>query len=276
MIGVFDSGVGGLSVLREIRSLLPGHAVTYLADQAWAPYGERSLQEVRDRSVAIAERLIGEEATTVVVACNSASAAALHHLRDTFPDTPFVGMEPAVKPAVQLTSRGVIGVLATDATFQGELYASVVNRHAADVEIVATPGRGLVRLVESGDVDSPELRSLLASYIQPMVDAGADTIVLGCTHYPFLLPVIRELAGDAVHVIDPAPAVARQVSRIAAPADAVGGVRFATTGSPVAMAGLVEHLLGYLPKPVPEYWEIESKATISKAQTPDLPPGISQ
>jgi O-acetyl-ADP-ribose deacetylase (regulator of RNase III) len=174
-----------------------------------------------------------------------------------FPNVPFVGMEPAVKPAARLSSRGVIGVLATDATFQGELYASVVNRHAADVEIVATPGRGLVHFVERGDIDGPELRSLLASYIEPMVDAGVDTIVLGCTHYPFLLPTIRQLAGDRIHVIDPAPAVARQVARVVEGAgDATAG-RFATTGSPVALAGMVEHLLGFIPDPVPEFWQIE-------------------
>jgi glutamate racemase len=272
LIGVFDSGVGGLSVLREIQTLLPEHSITYLADQAWAPYGERRLEEVRRRSVAITDRLLAEGAATVVVACNSASAAALHHLREVYPGVPFVGMEPAVKPAAELTANGVIGVLATDATFQGELYASVVNRHAVGVEIVARPGRGLVRHVESGDVDSPELRTLLASYLDPMVEAGADTIVLGCTHYPFLLPLIRSVAGSGVRVIDPAPAVARQVARVAKPVpQGAPGLRFATTGSPVVLAVMIEKLLGYEPEALPEFWKIGRLPAPGSLPTPEDP-----
>lgn len=258
MIGVFDSGIGGLSVLREIRSLLPDADIVYLADQAMAPYGERTLDEVRERSVAITSRLIDEGAALVVVACNSASAAALHHLRAVFPDMPFVGMEPAVKPAVAMTGNGVIGVLATNATFQGELYASVVDRHAANATIVARAGRGLVPLVERGDVDSADVKALLEGYLAPMLDAGADTIVLGCTHYPFLLPAIQEIVGPDVFVVDPSPAVARQVARLAGEKSeaGTGSMRYVTTGSPVALAGTIEHLLGVIPEPVPVHWEI--------------------
>ncbi|MCP3994418.1 MAG: glutamate racemase, partial [bacterium] len=153
-IGIFDSGVGGLSVLAEFRKLAPGHPAVYLADQGWAPYGERSLGEVRLRAVAITEYLISRGCGLIVVACNSASAAALHHLREVFPDVLFVGMEPAVKPAANQSETGIIGVLATDATFQGELYASVVDRHANGAEIVEQACPGLAAAIEDGGVDA--------------------------------------------------------------------------------------------------------------------------
>jgi glutamate racemase len=214
VIGVFDSGVGGLSVLSAIWNELP-HAVTlYLADQAHVPYGMRPEAEVRDYAAGITRYLLEEGAEIIVVACNTASAAALEHLRLTFKDVPFVGMEPAVKPAVEKTNTGVVGVLATPATFQGALYASVVERFAGGVKIIQHTCPGLVELIENGLFNSTETMDILEDALQPMLEGGVDTIVLGCTHYPFVIPIIQDIVGPEVRVIDPAPAVARQVRRV--------------------------------------------------------------
>lgn len=210
-IGMFDSGVGGLGVLGEVRALLPQADIVYLADRGFAPYGDRSLSEVRERSVAIVEHLVASSCSLVVIACNSASAASLRHLRATFPEVTFVGMEPAVKPAAATTRAGVIGVLATRATFQGELYASVVDRHTTGVRVVAQPAPDLVELVEAARFD--EAIPLLRHHLEPMIAAGIDRLVLGCTHFPALLEQIRAVLPDGVDIIDPAPAVARQVAR---------------------------------------------------------------
>jgi glutamate racemase len=211
-IGVLDSGIGGLSVLREMRALLPDADLVYVADQAFAPYGERSLDEVRTRAAAVVSHLLDLSCAPIVIACNTASAAALHHLRQVHPDVPFVGMEPAVKPAAETTGAGVIGVLATPATFQSELYASVVDRHSNGVEVIAQPAPGLVELVEEGHLDAA--LPLLRGYLAPMIEAGVDRLVLGCTHYPFLIDQIRRILPEDVAIIDPAPAVARQVARV--------------------------------------------------------------
>ncbi len=243
-IGIFDSGVGGLSVLAEFRKLAPEHPVVYLADQAWAPYGERSLIAVRDRSVAIARFLMQRECELIVVACNSASAAALHHLRRVFPSVRFVGMEPAVKPAASQSERGVIGVLATDATFQGELYASVVDQHANGTEVVEQACPGLAGAVERLGVDAEETTKLLTRYLGPLVDAGIDTLVLGCTHYPFLMSAIRRLVGDRIAVIDPAPAVAKQTARILDGFETGGTTDFLTTDDAAIFERQIDRLLG--------------------------------
>ncbi len=179
-----------------------------------------------------------------MVACNSASAAALHHLRDIFPDTRFVGMEPAVKPAASLSERGVIGVLATDATFQGELYASVVDRHANGATVVEQACPGLADAIERLGVDAPATRELVARYVTPLREAGVDTLVLGCTHYPFVLDAINEAAGEGVTVVDPAPAVARQAMRMVGEAQTDGDVEFLTTGSVPLFANQIDALLG--------------------------------
>jgi glutamate racemase len=242
-VGIFDSGVGGLSVLAEFRRSAPEHPVIYLADQAWAPYGERSLGEVRDRSVMIARDLINRGCDLIVVACNSASAAALHHLREVFPGTQFVGMEPAVKPAASQSERGVVGVLATDATFQGELYASVVDRHSNGAQIVEQACPGLADAVERLGVDAVETRMLVERYVTPLRDAGIDTLVLGCTHYPFLLEAIQDVAGSAVTVIDPAPAVARQTMRLLGDPETGGDTVLLTTGDAAVFADQIRTLL---------------------------------
>lgn len=213
-IAVFDSGVGGLSVLRAIRRRYPGEELLFLADQAHVPYGSRSLADVRAFSEAITRYFLAQDAKMVIVACNTASAAALHHLRERFPDTPFVGMEPAVKPAAEQTQSGVVGVLATPATFQGELYNSVVDRFANGVAILQDTCVGLVEQIEAGNLDGVETRRILETALSPMLAKGIDTVVLGCTHYPFVIPLIREITGPDVRVIDPAPAIARQVGRL--------------------------------------------------------------
>jgi glutamate racemase len=242
-IGIFDSGVGGLAVLDELERLAPGHPMVYLADQAWMPYGERTLDEVRARSEMMTRLLLDRGAGLIVVACNSASAAALHTLRRTFPTTPFVGMEPAVKPAAEHTARGVIGVLATNATFQGELYASVVDRHARGVTIVEQACPGLATAVEQGNVE--EASVLLAEYLPPLLAEDVDAVVLGCTHYSFLLPEIKAAVGPDVHVIDPALAVARQALRLLpGPVGTGGATRYLTTGDPRVFARRIFELRG--------------------------------
>ncbi len=241
-IGVFDSGVGGLGVLCEIRSLLPLANLVYVADQGFAPYGERGLGAVRERAFAVSTYLIEGGSTTVVVACNSASAAALHELRERFPSTSFVGMEPAVKPAAGVTKRGTIGVLATQATFQGELFASVVDRHARGVSVVARACPGLAAAIEDGgDIDG-----LVNRYTADVIGRGADTIVLGCTHYSFVADRIRAAAGPGVEVIDPAPAVALQTVRVHGDgAEAASGVtRYLTTGTADRFAAQIKRLTG--------------------------------
>ena len=212
-IGIFDSGVGGLSVLRAIRRLLPAEDLLYVADQSHVPYGTRSLEEIRLFSEGITRFLLREDAKLIVVACNTASAAALQKLREKFPALPFVGMEPAVKPAAEQTRSGVVGVLATPATFEGDLYASVVERFASDLTVLQDTCLGLVEEIERGARDAAPARQILERAIRPMLEEGLDTLVLGCTHYPFTIPLIEEIAGENVRVIDPAPAVARQVER---------------------------------------------------------------
>jgi glutamate racemase len=249
-IGIFDSGVGGLSVLRAIQRILPAEDLIYLADQAHVPYGSRTLNEVRAFSEDITRYLLAQGAKLVVVACNTASAAALHHLRQVTPQIPFVGMEPAVKPAAEHTQSGVVGVLATPATFQGELYASVIERFANVVTVLQDTCPGLVMEVDAGDLDTPRVRAILERALNPMLEQGIDTVVLGCTHFPFVIPTIEQIAGPTVRVIDPAPAIARQVERLLeinqlrAAHDEPGQVHFLTTGDPGQFAGLLPRLIG--------------------------------
>lgn len=249
-IGIFDSGIGGFSVLAEVRALLPNESLVYVADHRFAPYGDRSLAEVAHRSVQLSGQLIQAGAKVVVVACNSASAAALYTLRDTYPETPFVGMEPAVKPATVHSESGVIGVLATAATFQGELFASLVDRHGNGVEVLPIVGVGLADLVEAGAEATAEAKEAVADLLTPALDRGMDTVVLGCTHYSFLTATIATVTGDRVTIIDPASAVAQQVERVldadglrSAP-DRRGRVVATTTGDVDRIGVHVERLLG--------------------------------
>jgi len=213
-IGIFDSGVGGLSVWREIIKLIPGHPLIYFADNAYCPYGPRPKEEIIKRTEKISSFLLEKGAAIIVVACNTATSAAISSLRKSF-DVPFVGMEPAVKPAANFSKSGVIGVLATKGTLTGELYNSTLEKYASDIKVIEKVGTGLVTLVEEGKLSGAETENLLRIYIEPMLEEGADNIVLGCTHYPFLKPEIEKIAGEGVNVLDPAPAVAKQLFKIA-------------------------------------------------------------
>ncbi len=249
-IGVFDSGVGGLSVLRAIRELMPSQPILYIGDQAHVPYGQRSLEEVRGFSTAVTRFLLDKGAGLIVVACNTASAAALHSLREEFPTVLFVGMEPAVKPAAEQTHSGVVGVLATYATFQAALYASLVERFAHGVTLLQSPCPGLVKEIEKGNLNGLETRAILEDALSPMLAQGIDTVVLGCTHYPFVIPLIQEIVGPDVRVIDPAPAVARQTRRLLddhgwlVENAAKASVQYYTSGVPAEMESLLPLLIG--------------------------------
>lgn len=253
-IGAFDSGVGGLSVLRALRAQLPAEDILYFADQAHVPYGPRGLDEVRQFSEAIARYLIAQGAKLIVIPCNTASAAALKPLRQLYPELPIVGMEPAVKPAAEHTESGVVGVLATPTTFEGELYASVVERFAQGVTVLQDACPGLVEEIEAGRANGPQARRILEAALQPMLARGMDTVVLGCTHYPFAFDTIRDIVGPAVRLVDPAPAVARRVESLlaeralAAAGDAGstrerGATRYVTSGDPAALQQRVRELL---------------------------------
>jgi glutamate racemase len=220
-VGVFDSGVGGISVLHEIRRLLPAADLVYVADSGHCPYGAKSEDEIRARSRAIVQFLLASHgAKAIVVACNTATAAAIEPLRQTFTSVPIVGMEPALKPAAAATRSGVVGVLATGATLGGERFAGLAARFSDGIELLTQACPGLVEQVERGDLDGPETRQLLREYVDPLLARGADTLVLGCTHYPFLRPVLRELVGTDVTILDTGAAVARQLARVTA-SDAV-------------------------------------------------------
>ena len=264
-IGIFDSGVGGLSVLRAIRQQLPGENIVFFGDQEHVPYGPRPLQQVRDFSEAITRFLLGSGAKLIVVACNTASAAALHDLRQTFPDIPFVGMEPAVKPAAETTRTGVVGVLATPATFQGALYASVVERFANGVTLLQDTCPGLVQQIEKGELDSDATRKILERSLRPMMEKNIDTVVLGCTHYPFVIPLIQQITGPDVRVIDPAPAVARQVGRLLDAAglrqtsSQPGEVRMFTSGDIGSLQLLLPRLLGESGSVEKATWTVKGK-----------------
>lgn len=212
-IGVFDSGVGGISVLRELRTLLPHEDFIYYADSGHCPYGGKPQAEIRARACAITEQLLARDAKLIVVACNTATIAAVEPLRETYP-VAFVGMEPAVKPAVAQTRSGVIGVLATGAALAGEKFHKLMAAHARDVRIITQPCPGLVECVESGDLDGAQAQALVQRYVAPLLTQGADTLVLGCTHYPFLRALIQRVAGNGVALIDTGAAVARQARRL--------------------------------------------------------------
>lgn len=234
MIGIFDSGVGGLSVLREIRKLLPGEDCVYYADNANCPYGEKSREFIIGRAREISEMLIGKGADIVVVACNTATAAAISALREEYSDPgkpgtgrkvlalsggkrdhiKFIGMEPAIKPAIMMTRTGVVGVLATAGTLKAEKYRHTRELADGKVTVAEHVGQGFVELVESGLTSGPDAEDTVRASLKPLLDEGADTIVLGCTHYPFLMDTIRKVAGPDVTVIDPAPAVARHVAEV--------------------------------------------------------------
>lgn len=251
LIGLFDSGVGGLTVLREMMRQLPQWDTLYLADSANCPYGARPAEEIRRLSEGITRFLLERGARCIVVACNTASAAALSSLRQRFPAVPFVGMVPAVRPAAALTKSGTVGVLATPATLGGRLLSDVVERYAEDVRVLSQACPGLVERIEAGDLESPATEALVRRCLEPLLAQGADVIALGCTHYPFVAPLIQRVAGPGVRLLDPSEAVARQVGRVLG-GEQGGGSRdagkgqhaFLSTGEPEPLAAAAQRLLG--------------------------------
>jgi glutamate racemase len=248
-IGVFDSGVGGLSVLREIRRLLPDEHVVYVADSGFGPYGDRETEFIEERAHAIVRFLITQNAKAIVVACNTVTSVAVEHLRAAC-DLPVVAIEPAVKPAVAATRSGVVGVLATTATLASQKFRDLVNRHGHRAQVLVQPCPGLAERVEAGDFDGRDTVALVAGYVRPLIAQGADTLVIGCTHYTFLTATIQTLAGASVGIVDPAPAVARELRRrlenqgLVASGDVAPSETFWTSGPPQHVARVISLICG--------------------------------
>lgn len=213
-IGIFDSGIGGLSVVKAITQLLPQESLLYFGDTAHVPYGPQSPSTIQAYSLGITQFLLDQGCKAIVVACNTATTAAISTLRDHWPDLPILGMEPAVKPGAKATRTGKVAVLATAGTFSSQRYTHLMEEYASGVQLLENPCVGLVGLIERGVLEGPVLEAFLRPILDPMLEAGADTFVLGCTHYPLILPTLRKLLGTAVHIIDPAPALAKQLQRV--------------------------------------------------------------
>ena len=247
-IGIFDSGVGGLSVLREVRGLLPRESIEYVADSANAPWGDKPREFVRDRGLKIARFLIEQGVKAIVIGSNTGTAGSAEALRGALA-IPVVGIEPGIKPAVAATKTGVVGAIVPAAVSESDRLASLLDRFGTDVKVIIQPVPGLVEHIEAADLDGPELRQLVEGYVRPMLDAGADTIVLGSTHYVFLKPVLAELAGPNVALIETGAAVARQLVHVleergllaASPA---GRERFWTSGDVTVSTRVITALLG--------------------------------
>jgi len=246
MIGIFDSGLGGLSVLRAVRNLLPNHDLLYLADSAYCPYGTRPQAEVQARSLACGRWLVHHGAAVVVIACNTATSAAGDLLRADLP-VPVVGMEPGLKPAITATRSGQVAVLATNGTLRGERFARLVERFAGGAQVVTVACPDLVGYVEAGDLAGPQARAAVVGHLAPLRAQGIDTIVLGCTHFPFLYPLIADIAGPEIVIIDTGRAVAAQVARVAESVGAGPGrrdLRCVTTGDPAEVSGPLTRVWG--------------------------------
>ena len=248
-IGIFDSGVGGLSVWREIAHLLPAEDTAYFADQIHVPYGPRDEHELRRYAGAITRFLLERGCKAIVVACNTASAAALKFLRENHPNIPTIGMEPAVKPAAAATRTRVVGIMATPATFQGRMFQATAGRYAQDITLINQICDGLAERIESGELASDSTLAALRSHLAPILAAHADVIVLACTHYPFVIDAIRAIVGSTVQVIDPAPAVARYLKSVLAEGGALttrpraGAHQFYTSGAPSSFNSALTHLV---------------------------------
>jgi glutamate racemase len=259
---MFDSGLGGLSVWKALVRQLPAESVLYVADQAYCPYGSRPTAEIQDRSRKITEFLLEKGAKLILVACNTATAAAIDQLRSEF-EVPFVGMEPAVKPAAKATRSGKVGILATQGTFRGRLFQRTRAHFASEVEVVLQVGHGLVELVEQGHTDTAAARQLLEQYLQPMLREGVDQIVLGCTHYPFLRSLMEEIVAGQAVILDPAPAVARQTLRLLKKADALAPAdlpvrhQFFATSTLGRLQRLAQGLLTYDQSKQAAFWRVE-------------------
>lgn len=282
-IGVFDSGVGGLSVFRRIRADLPDETLLYVADSGHAPYGNKPSDFIVRRSLAITEFLLEQSAKAVVVACNTATAAAIARLRARF-DIPIIGIEPALKPAVAETRSGVVGILATGNTVRSDKFAALLDRHGQHTRVLVQPCPGLADCVERGELSGPRPRSLLERYLEPLLKHGADTLVLGCTHYPFLIPLIQRLAGPNVAILDPSPAVAQQLRRrleeggVLAEGDAPGSARYFTSGRTERTLPVISRLLGYpvTLEVLPERYCNAETVPAGLKSTPAAPPALDQ
>ncbi|KWE72547.1 glutamate racemase [Burkholderia ubonensis] len=249
-VGVFDSGLGGLSVLRAVRAQLPDESFVYVADSRHAPYGPRDEAFITERTLAIGEWLARQGAKALVVACNTATAQSIAAIRERLA-IPLVGVEPGIKPAAALSASGIAGVLATQSTLASARFQALLDRYGAGRRFICQPGHGLVEAVERGDTNSPALRALLDGYLQPMLDAGADTLVLGCTHYPFFTETIRDLVGNRLTIVDTSDAIARQLARVLderglrAPAGTrAAPPRFCSTSDGRQLRALASTLLG--------------------------------
>jgi glutamate racemase len=248
-VGVFDSGVGGLSVLSQIHKHLPREHLVYVADSAYMPYGCKTSEDVRNRCLLVAEFLLNQDIKALVVACNTATSMAVHTLRTEL-DIPVIGMEPPVKPAVHGSRDGVVGVLATSGTLNSDRFNRLRLRFAVQAELFVQPCPGLVELIERGDLQTDQTRNLLASYLQPLLDKGVDTLVLGCTHYPFILPLIRKIAGDDISIVDTGNAIARELKRqlyahrLLNDDHQDGVVQFWSTGDAAAVQPVMSRLWG--------------------------------
>ncbi|MFV8604734.1 glutamate racemase [Ralstonia pseudosolanacearum] len=250
-VGVFDSGLGGLSVLRAIRAELPAESLLYLADSRHAPYGEKPPEFIAGRTLRVCEWLVGQGCKALVIACNTATAQAVHLMREQLA-VPVIGVEPGLKPAVATSRSRVVGVLATESTLRSDKFARLLGNVSGDCRVLCQPGYGLVPLIERGDTHSPAVLELLRAYLLPMLEAGADTLVLGCTHYPFLQDAIREIAGDRLTLIDTGHAVARHLGRTLAAAHlqatgAAASPRFLSTADVLPLQAMVAALLGEAP-----------------------------
>jgi glutamate racemase len=212
-IGIFDSGVGGTSIWKEIQQLLPNEHCIYLADSKHAPYGEKPADEILQLAIKNTEYLLDKDCKLIVVACNTATTNAIDYLRKNYP-VPFIGIEPAIKPAALNTRSKIVGILATKGTLTSSLFHSTIQNHATNITIIEQQGKGLVELIEKGDLHSAELLALLEAYINPMLDKGIDYLVLGCTHYPYLIPLLKEILPEGIKIIDSGEAVAKQTKAV--------------------------------------------------------------
>jgi len=247
-VGMFDSGLGGLSVYREIRRHLPHEDVLYYADSAWCPYGTKSREDIRRRCHAISALLIERGAKVIVIACNTATSVAIDFLRASFPQVSFIGLEPAVKPAAAITKSGKVGVLATPRTVSGDRLRWLIETHAGGVEVRTTPGNGLVELVESGILRGPDVVRTIRPMLDPMLAAGVDVIVLGCTHYPFLRDEMQAYVGDDIAIVDSGAAISRRIESLLRVNRLLSGREIAgtfelMTSAPAREAGQVASLL---------------------------------
>ncbi len=212
-IGIFDSGVGGTSIWKEIAQAMPYENTIYLADSKYAPYGKRSKEEIIELSTKNTEKLLELNSKIIVVACNTATTNAIKILREQY-DVPFIGIEPAIKPAALHTKTEKVGVLATRGTLSSDLFAKTSIRYATNIEVIEVIGSGLVELIEEGKIQTPEMKRLLTSYIRPLIEKNIDYLVLGCSHYPYLIPILRKILPDHIGIIDSGEAVARQTKVI--------------------------------------------------------------